>query len=423
MINVITFGAVGDGITDDRAAVQAAINAAQAGSDKEVYFPLGKYLINKAIHGLYCLLVPEGITLTGDGPSRSIIIQADVDANVKLLHINGADVTVENMAITAAPQTILEEHKAGIFATSAPNLTLFNLDVYGFAGDGVYIHIGSHNCNIQNCYIYGNYRNGITFGGGTDGGTVLECEVCDNFVQQIDSEPGPGFTANNVSIHKCKLAGYPTSGDYVVTVSGSGTNWQSSGWRIRDCEIDGSIHTVWAKNVEIHNCYGTNYTNKANVDVYRNCSNIYIHDNSFSTNNSKAVISVKGTGANQLPTEIIVSRNHLTTKFIASYGVEIRSALTVYVLDNTIIGAGFPDPSSSGVYVRATIAGLPVENIIVRNNLIQNFGNAGVTSAGNPGVVSHIHVGDNIYKGFAPLNTFISSDTVTVTGGDAVTIP
>jgi hypothetical protein len=50
------FGAVGDGVTDDTAAIQAAVNAA-----KRVYFPPGIYLISSPID------LPNGIWLEGAG--------------------------------------------------------------------------------------------------------------------------------------------------------------------------------------------------------------------------------------------------------------------------------------------------------------------------------------------------------------------
>lgn len=44
-LNVLDYGAVGDGITNDTAAIQAAINAAEAGNGS-VYLPVGNYLVN-----------------------------------------------------------------------------------------------------------------------------------------------------------------------------------------------------------------------------------------------------------------------------------------------------------------------------------------------------------------------------------------
>jgi hypothetical protein len=71
------YGAVGDGVTDDTAAIQAAINdewarisanpAGYAQSRNSIYFPAGTYLVSASIK-----LYPY-ITLTGDGVDRSVI--------------------------------------------------------------------------------------------------------------------------------------------------------------------------------------------------------------------------------------------------------------------------------------------------------------------------------------------------------------
>jgi hypothetical protein len=48
-LNVKEFGARGDGVTDDTAAIQTAINTAQSAGGGTVYFPAGQYLITSAL--------------------------------------------------------------------------------------------------------------------------------------------------------------------------------------------------------------------------------------------------------------------------------------------------------------------------------------------------------------------------------------
>lgn len=59
VVSVKDFGAVGDGVADDTAAIQAAVNACQAGGG--VYIPEGRYKISDAI------LLPRPITVCGAG--------------------------------------------------------------------------------------------------------------------------------------------------------------------------------------------------------------------------------------------------------------------------------------------------------------------------------------------------------------------
>jgi len=47
VINVLDYGAIGNGIADDTAAITAAVTAASAGST--VYFPVGTYKVTSGI--------------------------------------------------------------------------------------------------------------------------------------------------------------------------------------------------------------------------------------------------------------------------------------------------------------------------------------------------------------------------------------
>ena len=69
------FGAAGDGSTDDTAAIQAAINAANSAGGGCVYYPAGTYKLTSA------LTIHSGITFLGDGRQVSIIRQTSTSAN------------------------------------------------------------------------------------------------------------------------------------------------------------------------------------------------------------------------------------------------------------------------------------------------------------------------------------------------------
>lgn len=63
-LNVAAYGAVGNGVTDDAAAIQAAITAATSGGI--IYLPTGDYLISTS------LLVPANVRLVGAGESTIV---------------------------------------------------------------------------------------------------------------------------------------------------------------------------------------------------------------------------------------------------------------------------------------------------------------------------------------------------------------
>lgn len=71
-INVkdLRFGAKGDGVTDDTAAIKAAISFAS--SSKKIYFPAGRYVVTEAIT---LSSVNIGLVFCGDGENATIILK------------------------------------------------------------------------------------------------------------------------------------------------------------------------------------------------------------------------------------------------------------------------------------------------------------------------------------------------------------
>ncbi|MDD3877967.1 MAG: glycosyl hydrolase family 28-related protein [Bacteroidales bacterium] len=66
-VDVLNFGAVGNGITDDHAAIVNAVNSF-GGMRGVVFFPAGTYLINGS------LALPDSVTLRGSGADSTVLI-------------------------------------------------------------------------------------------------------------------------------------------------------------------------------------------------------------------------------------------------------------------------------------------------------------------------------------------------------------
>jgi len=64
VVSVKDFGAVGDGVADDTAAIQACVNAAKNGTNKNIYIPAGTYLIS---HVDMIGLAYSNLTFIGEG--------------------------------------------------------------------------------------------------------------------------------------------------------------------------------------------------------------------------------------------------------------------------------------------------------------------------------------------------------------------
>jgi hypothetical protein len=86
VVNVKDFGAVGDGVTDDTAAIQSAINS---GYGKAVYIPAGTYLVTSTIN-----ISGSNITIYGDG-YNSIINRTGNYGNTFYFHSGSSQVLLD----------------------------------------------------------------------------------------------------------------------------------------------------------------------------------------------------------------------------------------------------------------------------------------------------------------------------------------
>lgn len=92
-MNVKAFGAVGDGTTDDRAAIQSAVDAAVAAGGAVVYLPSGTYLIKRP------LVLGSKVTLQGAGIGVSTITKP---ATVKSLLTVNASALATSVTVASA---------------------------------------------------------------------------------------------------------------------------------------------------------------------------------------------------------------------------------------------------------------------------------------------------------------------------------
>jgi len=73
--NVKTFGAKGDGVADDTAAIQAAIDGTSTGI---LFFPKGTYRVTSTL----AVSAKNSLTLVGEGSFYGTMIQSEHDGNV-----------------------------------------------------------------------------------------------------------------------------------------------------------------------------------------------------------------------------------------------------------------------------------------------------------------------------------------------------
>lgn len=89
-LDVKDFGAVGDGATDDTAAIQAALTAANTAGGATVFFPVGTYKISIS-SGNALTLPGKGITLQGVSKEKSVIKLANSQGDYVSMLTNGSN--------------------------------------------------------------------------------------------------------------------------------------------------------------------------------------------------------------------------------------------------------------------------------------------------------------------------------------------
>jgi hypothetical protein len=157
-VNVLDYGAKGDGATDDTAAIQAALNAITTGG--EVVFPPGTYLVS----GSGSLLQPKSNTaLIGTRTASVIRINsASAAASIFGIGTNVSGLVFEGLTLDGNSGVVTAYDTFGLQFPDVGAITVRNCTFQNFKRDGMLLglttrvdHLTVDTCNFSNIVFNG----------------------------------------------------------------------------------------------------------------------------------------------------------------------------------------------------------------------------------------------------------------------------
>lgn len=396
IFNVKDFGAVGDGVTDDTAAMQAAIDAASAAGGGTVFVPTGTYIVSAGEEPSDgCLMLKSNVHMEGEGAGKTTVKVAD-GSDTKITGVIRSAYGEETHDFGLSNLTIdgNREHTTGKidgwFNGYIPgkdghdsNVTLSGVEIKDCSGYGFDPHEQTINMLIENCVSHGNGLDGFV------ADYMIDTKYVNNVAYDNDRHGFNIVTSTNDFTMTGNVA-YGNGGNGIVVQRGS--------------ENIPSPYNVTIEGGNVYNNGAEGVLVKLSSDV--TVTGVNIHDN------GGAGVRIYGS------TGVIVTGNTLTNNalnapvpevIIQSYddtaGVSGKffPGSDNQVLDNTIIGGA---NSTYGVAERNEDG--TDRNIIVGNDISQT--SKGATLVYGDGT----YVGDTL-----PTNTINGTEGADTLNGTA----
>lgn len=348
-VSVKDFGAVGDGVTDDLAAFQAAITA-----HKNVYVPPGTYLLS--FTGTSALTTAAGCELRGAGYANTTLTftpSSTTDRNA--FAIAAAGFTLSDLKAELA---VPAGGTCSMFSMAANGLTVERCDLDGkitnsgaslshtahmvkFPASGTVTDIDFTNCDVHR-FNYGTLKANTS----TSVNRRISFSQCDfygNYNEDLSfNSPEATSVMDDIQVSNCRFrdgSGASASLNQLHCAFASATNFRVSG-----CSFGGTVSE--AIHIEENSLYGTVTGNNIDVDTGSSGS-IQITDNDVS-------------GTAYMPQFITITGNSVkkngTQKEASTYGIYLVSDASGEVpAKNIVISGNVLSGWSDGIISGATL--------------------------------------------------------------------
>lgn len=204
VVSVKDFGAVGDGVADDTAEIQAAIDAVSAAGGGKLFIPAGTYSLGASAlsetlwnYGVSvaastsCLIIRDNVQLIGDGIDSTKLVAVSPTTTVITIS-DGNNIRVSGMTINGswaggagAGHGILQLLSANDNSIVCENMVFEDLFI---------TNVGSYAIGVENGNCYNVYLNNIrTYNSGADG---------IDFKNRGSLQNNTGIFLNNIYVEK-----------------------------------------------------------------------------------------------------------------------------------------------------------------------------------------------------------------------------
>lgn len=466
-INVKNYGAVGDGTTNDTAAIAAAFTAAADGAT--VYFPAGTYAITT-------ITLHKGLHLVGDGPYASTIKRiasgVGVASNLLFFEANGgvpiSAVSLEGLGFDHAWNGSLVSVYSCVTIYEANAVTIRNCFFTRGQYHGVKLN-GCYDTNVTGNRFYQCKYDGIGVGGpgglpllrrakdvriignafeDVFGGVIVQVgvdrvQVAHNSFKKSNLQFGQDCTA--VVIEGNSLEGRNTYGDTTVAASGiyveGNTDVLVSNNTVKGFNSGpGAHYGIWIDGSELTVGMVTTQLPSLNTIVRGNmiydCTNAGIIVTGASEDGSLQGLNITVQGNHMFECGDGISFNSVTGGAVQGNfvytpqftGIVISGTLNTMVVGNQVYN---PSESASNSYWGIQITGGALHTWVIGNVLVDNrgFGSEkmrfGVFDAVlNGGTQSYVRSRENVISGAVTGISWFPAPAAPTTGtwdrGDAV---
>lgn len=312
-VNVLDFGAVGNGITDDTAAIQLAINATPTGG--LLFIPVGTYLVTNT---LTCSLP---ITLNGEGTGSVILVDAAVSVNIDIIRVypTGASPEVKDFF---SFQNFYIKPVSGTPGRYGIHIDASAVNIAQTLIDRVWI------AKLGNVSIYADGANTSSLF------HITNCQIM-----------------NGISI--------PTAGD-TIWITGNQITGDTYG-----------LNITFTSGALLLMLVGNNITSKYGVHIGAPANFSVISDNEFETfatflGSNGSVVDIDGNSVDSV-NDFVISRNSFSIiNSIVAYAIRVNYANRTSITDNRFF-------RSSGVQTLINITS-NANNTYVGTNMFDNSG-------------------------------------------------